>query len=192
MISQSEDTVSVDIAASGMVGVARSAFTTLHGVLFRDAGANAAAYLQEAGYAGGAAMHEAFARWCGQRGYPAPENLGIGEFGGRAADFLAELGWGRVTVEPLHESALAVDSADWTEANPAAGMQYPGCYFSAGMLADFFGRVAAAQLVAMEVECRSVGHERCRFLLGSAETIQHVYDGMTRGLAYDAALAQMA
>ena len=60
------------------------------------------------------------------------------------------------------------------------------------MLADFFGRLAGAQLVPMEVECRSMGHERCRFLLGSAETIQHVYDGMTQGVAYDDALAQMA
>lgn len=184
--------MSVDLSGSGMVGVAREAFTTLHSVLFRDAGANAASYLQEAGYAGGPALHDAFGRWCASRGHPSPEQFGIGEFGGRAAEFLADLGWGRVTVETLHESALAVDSPDWMEANPAAGMQYPGCYFSAGMLADFFGRLAGAQLVAMEVECRSVGHERCRFLLASAETIQHVYDGLTQGVGYEDSLAQMA
>ena len=175
-----------------MVGVARDAFTTLHAVLFRDAGANAAAYLQEAGYAGGPTLHEAFVRWCTARGYAAPEQLAWSDFGGRAAEFLSDLGWGHVTVETLHESALAIDSTDWMEANPASGMQYPGCYFSAGMLADFFGRLAGAQLVSMEVECRSVGHERCRFLLASAETIQHVYDGLTQGVPYSDSLAQMA
>lgn len=175
-----------------MVGMSRDAFTTLHTVLFRDAGGNAAAYLQEAGYAGGAALHDAFGRWCAARRLPDAESQTVGEFGARAAEFLADLGWGRVSVEPLYQSALAVDSPDWMEANPASGMQYPGCYFSAGMLADFFGRLAGAQLVAMEVECRSVGHERCRFLLASAETIQHVYDGLVAGVPYTDSLAQMA
>jgi predicted hydrocarbon binding protein len=184
--------VSVDLSANGMVGMPRDAFTTLHAALFRDAAGNAPAWLQEAGYAGGPALFEAFGRWCAARGLAAPESLGIAEFGGSAAEFLSELGWGGVRVEPMHESALALDSADWAEANPAGGMQYPGCYFSAGLLADFFGRIAGAQLVAMEVECRSVGHERCRFLLASAETIQHVYDGMVNGVAYEESLAQMA
>jgi predicted hydrocarbon binding protein len=175
-----------------MVGLARDAFTTLHAVLFRDAGANAPAFLQEAGYAGGPALFDAFGNWCAAHGYPAPESLGLDHFAMRAAEFLSELGWGRVTVEPLHESALAVDSVDWTEANPSSGLQFPGCYFSAGMLADFFGRIAGAQLVAMEVECRSVGHERCRFLLASAETIQHVYDGLVNGVSYADSLSQMA
>ena len=175
-----------------MVALARDAFTTLHAVLFRDAGANAAAYLQEAGYAGGPPLFDAFGRWCGARGLPAPEQIGAEAFSGHAAQFLRELGWGDVQVETLHASALAVDSPDWMEADPASGMQYPGCYFSAGMLADFFGRLAGAQLVAMEVECRSVGHERCRFLLASAETIQHVYDGLTQGVGYEESLAAMA
>jgi hypothetical protein len=71
-------------------------------------------------------------------------------------------------------------------------MQFPGCYLSSGMFADFFGRLAGAPLAVMEVECRSMGSERCRFLLGSSETMQHVYDGMTQGIPYDSALEQMA
>lgn len=175
-----------------MVGIPRDAFATLQAALHRDAAGNAPAWLQEAGYAGGPALFQAFGSWCAARRLPAPESLGVAEFGNRAAEFLSELGWGRVHVESVHESALAVDSADWAEANPSSGLHYPGCYFSAGMLADFFGRIAGAQLVAMEVECRSVGHERCRFLLGSAETIQHVYDGLTQGVAYTDSLAGMA
>jgi hypothetical protein len=87
---------------------------------------------------------------------------------------------------------VTVDSADWAESDPASALQFPGCYLSAGMFADFFGRLAGAELVVMEVECRSMGSERCRFLLGSSETMQHVYDGMTQGVSYDSALAQMA
>ncbi len=175
-----------------MVGLSRDALVTLRAVLFRDAGANAAAYLQEAGYAGGGALYDAFNSWSASRGHAQPESMAAPEFGQRAAEFFRELGWGVVNVGLLHDSVLTLDSINWAEADPASSMQYPGCYLSAGLLAEFFGRVAAAPLVAMEVECRSMGSERCRFLVGSAETMQHVYEGMTQGATYDAALAGMA
>jgi uncharacterized protein len=183
--------VSFDLAGSGLVGVTREALVTLRSVLFRDAGANAAAYLQEAGYAGGNGLFVAFASWCSSHGLGAPESMDAAEFQARAADFFGELGWGAMAVGTLHDSVLTIDSSDWAEADPASAMQYPGCYLSAGMLADFFGRVAGAQLVVMEVECRSMGSNRCRFLAGSAETIQHVYDGITQGATYEATLAHM-
>ena len=184
--------MSFDLAGSGMVGLTRDALTTLRSVLFRDAGANAASYLQEAGYAGGNALHEAFGKWCEGRGLGAPETMAAPEFEGRAAEFFWELGWGVVKVGMLRDSVLTLDSSDWAEADPASAMQFPGCYLSAGLLADFFGRIAGVQLVVMEVECRSMGSERCRFLVGSSETIQHVYDAMVQGLTYDASLEQMA
>jgi uncharacterized protein len=183
--------VSVDLAQSGMVGLTRDALVALRGVLFRDAGMNAASYLQEAGYAGGAALYDAFASWNAARGGGAPEALSAPQFEQRAAQFFAELGWGVLRVGMLHDSVMTLDSSNWAESDPAAAMQFPGCYLSSGLLADFFGRVAGAQLVAMEVECRSMGYERCRFLLGSAETMQHVYDDMTRGVTYDASLQEM-
>ena len=184
--------MSFDLAGNGMVGLTRDALVTLRSVLFRDAGANAAAYLQEAGYGGGAALYEAFARWTASRGLPTPENMPASAFQERGAEFFAELGWGAVMVGTLHDSVLTLDSPNWAESDPASAMQFPGCYLSAGLLADFFGRVAGAQLAVMEVECRSMGSERCRFLLGSAETMQHIYDAMTQGVNYDVALEQMA
>ena len=184
--------MSVDLGGSGLVGLTRNALIALRSVLFRDAGANAASYLQEAGYAGGNAMHEAFGRWCAARGLTEPENLSAPDFGARVAEFFAELGWGALDVSTLHDSVLALDSSDWAESDPASAMQFPGCYLSAGLLADFLGRVAEAPLVAMEVECRSMGSERCRFLVGSAETMQYVYDAMAQGVTYDQSLAQMA
>jgi predicted hydrocarbon binding protein len=184
--------VSIDLAGAGMVGLTRDTFATLHARLFQDPGGQAAAYLQEAGYAGGHALHQAFAGWCASKGLSVPEEMGGPEFGQRAAEFFSQLGWGSLTSGMLHDSVMTLDSADWAEANPASGMQYPGCYLSAGLLADFFGRIANAQLAALEVECRSMGHERCRFIVGSAETIQHVYDGFAQGVDYDSSLAQMA
>ena len=183
--------MSFDLAGTGLVGVTRDALVTLRAVLFRDAGANAAAYLQEAGYAGGNGLFVAFRSWCAARLIDAPESMDAAEFQARAAEFFGELGWGAITVGTLYDSVLTIDSTDWAESDPASAMQYPGCYLSAGLLAEFFGRVAGAQLVVMEVECRSMGSGRCRFLVGSAETIQHVYDGMTQGTDYESAIARM-
>ena len=179
-------------AAAGMIGLTRDSFAALRTALWRDAGANAPAWLQEAGYAGGAALHQAFTQWCASKGVQLPENLGTHEFQQHASEFFADTGWGSLAVSTLHDSVMTLDSGDWAEADPASGMQFPGCYFSSGLLADFLGRIAGAPLAAMEVECRSMGHARCRFLIGSAETMQHVYDGMTQGVDYDSALAQMA
>ena len=184
--------MSSDLGARGFVGLTRDAFAALHAALFRDAGAQAPGILQEAGYAGGGMLHQAFTQWCAEQGLAAPETLAAPDFGQRASDFFAALGWGPIAVATLHDSAMTVDASDWAEANPAAGMAFPGCYLSAGLLADFFTRLGGEPLVAMEVECRSVGHERCRFLLGSGETIQHVYDGLVNGVDYDTSLAQMA
>lgn len=183
--------MSFDLPGSGMVGLTRDGLVALRSVLFRDAGGNAAAYLQEAGYAAGGALHQAFASWCGARGIAAPESMTPRDFGQRATEFFGELGWGTMSVGTLHDAVATLDSPNWAESDPASAMQYPGCYLSAGMLADFFGRIAGNQLVAMEVECRSMGSTRCRFLLGSAETMQHLYEEMTRGVGYEDSLQQM-
>ena len=183
--------MSFDLADSGIVGLTRDALVTLRSVLFRDAGANAAAYLQEAGYAGGNALHQAFGKWCALRGLAVPEHMVAPEFEQRATEFFAELGWGAMSVGTLHDSVLTLDSANWAESDPASAMEFPGCYLSSGLLADFFGRIAGTPLAVMEVECRSMGSKRCRFLLGSTETLQYVYDGMTTGIPYDSTLSKM-
>jgi hypothetical protein len=40
----------------------------------------------------------------------------------------------------------------------------------------------------LEVECRSMGHSRCRFLLGNAEVMEHVYGELSRGVGYEEAV----
>lgn len=178
---------SIDLPANGFVALTRDGMLALRSVLFRDMGANAAAALQEAGYAGGGAVFDAFARWLAAHGSPSPEALPAAEFGARAGEFFRDLGWGRFDVTPL-DGAAAVDTSDWVEADPEHPLEFPGCYFTAGTFAEFFGRLAGQPLAVMEVECRSMGAERCRFLVGTAETMQHVYDEMGRGVSYEDAL----
>ena len=94
------------------------------------------------------------------------------------------LGWGTVEVTPTGPSAFAVDSLNWAEAQEGAGLQYPGCYFTAGLLADFVSRIAAAPLAVMEVECRSRGDARCRWLVGAPDTLTALYERMAEGADY--------
>ena len=171
-----------------MVGVPRDALVALRASLFRSDSATAAAALYEAGYAGGGALHDAFVRWCRMKKLPAAENMAAAEFAMQASAFFTELGMGAVDIETLHDTAVALDSANWAEADPASGMPFPGCYLTAGMLAEFLGRIAGSAVSVLEVECRSTGGKRCRFVVGSAETIQEVYEALTQGASYEAAL----
>jgi len=83
----------------------------------------------------------------------------------------------------MGNAALAVDSADWAEADPGSA-QTPMCFFSSGMLADFLGRLSGEPVAVMEVECRSRNDERCRFLSASPDTLNAVYAQMTEGRDY--------
>ena len=178
---------SIDLAKNALVAVTHDSLVSLRTALFRDVGATAAAVLQEAGYAGGRPMFGAFREWLAARSLPAPENLPASEFAVHATEFFRETGWGSIELGTL-ETVATIDSADWSESDPEAPLEFPGCYFTAGIFADFFGRVAGSPVAVMEVECRSMGSERCRFLLGSAETLQRVYDEMGQGVGYEEAV----
>jgi uncharacterized protein len=184
--------MTLDLAENGMLAVTRDALAALRNALMRDAGPSSASWFQEAGYAGGAALFEAFRSWLEARDAGEPEALPLEEFQQLAGEFFRQAGWGSLAVGSLHDAVATLDSPDWGEASPDAGMEYPCCNLSAGMLADFFGRVADAPLAVMEVECRSAGAERCRFLVGSADVMQAVYEGMSQGQRYDDAVAAAA
>ncbi len=182
----------MDLIGSGMVAISRDALTGLRNALMRDTGYASAGYFQEAGYAGGAAMFDAFRAWLQARGTGGPEALSVGSFQAQATEFFRECGWGALAVGVLHDTVATLDSSDWGEATPEAGLEHPGCHLSSGMFAEFFGRVADAPLAVMEVECRSAGSDRCRFLLGSADVLQQVYNGMAAGSTYDEAVGAAA
>jgi predicted hydrocarbon binding protein len=177
----------IDLPNNSLVALTRASLVALRTALFRDVGPHAAAALQEAGYAGGQQMYDAFTEWLQSRGLGAPETLAATEFGLRATEFFGEMGWGSIELGAL-DSVATLDSPDWAESDPAYPLDFPGCYYTAGVMADFFGRLAGEQLAVMEVECRSAGAERCRWLVGSGEVMQRVYDAMGQGVAYDEAV----
>jgi predicted hydrocarbon binding protein len=137
--------------------------------------------LQEAGYAAGEGLYQAFTT------VNSPTDLDADLLGEALSEFFTSGGWGSVTVTPVGIGALALDSTDWAEAEPGTA-QSPMCFFSAGMLADFLGRLSDETVAVMEVECRSRGDERCRFLSATPEVLEKVYTEMTAGRTYAEAL----
>ncbi len=142
----------------------------------------AIAILQEAGYAAGEGLYQSFAA------VNNPTDLDSDLLAETLSEFFMSGGWGTVTISPVGTGALALDSSDWAEAEPGTS-QTPMCFFSAGMLADFLGRLSGEPVSVMEVECRCRGDARCRFLSATPEVLQRVYEGMTEGRTYEEALS---
>lgn len=179
------------LASTPLVALPRQSLAALRNALIRDLGGNYATYLQEAGYAGGEAVFASFREWLAARGGDA-DTLGFADFQSIGAEFFKDTGWGSLQVGSLHDVVITLDAEDWAEADPALNIGFPACYYSMGLLADFFGRFANAPLTCYEVECRSNGAPRCRFLLGSPEVIGQVYQRMTEGVDYLTAIQELA
>lgn len=154
----------------------------LHASLATHAPDQVVTILQEAGYAAGEGLYRAFAAESN------PTELDAELLGDTLSGFFRTGGWGSVTITPVGTGALALDSGDWAEAEPGTS-QTPMCFFSAGMLADFLGRLSDETVAVMEVECRSKGDERCRFLSATPEVLDKVYNEMTAGRSYEQALS---
>lgn len=161
----------------------------LRAALERDTGLQAASYLQEAGFAGGQELYQEFTEWLqATRGVEQPADLDAGFLSQALAEFFAELGWGQLTAQALGPAVLALDSTEWAEALDEGRGEFPSCHLTCGLLADFFGRLSGGLVAVMEVECRSRGDARCRFLAGAPETLSTVYDRMAQGSSYAGAL----
>ena len=74
------------------------------------------------------------------------------------------------------------------EAVEAPALPHPGCFFSAGMLADLIGRVADGPMACLEVTCGAAGHPACRFLLGSPAMLTAVHERIVEGSGHEAAV----
>ena len=148
--------------------------------------------LRDAGYTAGAGLCDSFGQWLEARGEVPAEFLPDDRFGALLGEFLAAAGWGTVRVSPLSEAVMAIDTTEWAEAEPSAGAAAPCCHVGTGLLAGFLGKVADAPLSVLEVECRSAGAARCRFLVGSVDVMQYVFEAMARGVPYETAAASAA
>jgi predicted hydrocarbon binding protein len=162
----------------------------LRASLERDAGIQAATHLQEAGFAGGEELYQAFAEWLAkEHKVDPPSDLDMQFLGEVLSQFFVDQGWGKLEAVPLGTAVLALDSTDWAEAVDEPRGEFPSCHLSCGLLADFLGRVSQGLVAVMEVECRSRGDARCRFLAGAPETLSILYDRMAQGTGYLEALA---
>ena len=148
-------------------------------------------FLQEAGFNSGEELYGAFVRWLpGYADVSDPSELDASVLGEVLSEFFQSLGWGSLTIEQLGEAGLTVDSADWAEASPGTNAPSPYCFYTAGLLSSILGRLAGGDVAVMEVECRSCNDARCRFLAGSPETLQTVFDAMTAGKDYRQAMLE--
>jgi predicted hydrocarbon binding protein len=167
----------------------RKVIHQLRAALERDTGLQAASYLQEAGFAGGEELYGEFTRWLvSARGVERPADLDARFLDEALSRFFSEQGWGALTAQALGGTVLALDSAEWAEASDEGRGEFPSCHLTCGLLADFFGRLSDGLVAVMEVECRSRGDARCRFLAGAPETLSALYDRMAQGSSYIDAL----
>ena len=167
----------------------RKVIHQLRAALERDTGLQAASYLQEAGFAGGEELYGEFTRWLvSTRAVERPADLDARFLDEALSHFFAEQGWGALTAQALGGTVLALDSTEWAEASDEGRGEFPSCYLTCGLLADFFGRLSDGLVAVMEVECRSRSDARCRFLAGAPETLSALYDRMAQGSSYIDAL----
>ena len=170
------------------VTIGKRALHQLRVVLERETGVQAALLLREVGFSTGEALYQAFESWTrAHYQVDTPRILDTAFLSEALAGFFAETGWGTAVLSEVTPTVLGLDASDWAEALPH-GAEYPCCHFSCGMLADFFTRLGGSQAAVMEVECGSRGEARCRFLIGSPDLLTYVYERMTAGMSYSAAL----
>lgn len=172
-----------------MIGVGKGILHNLRQTLARDLGDRAAVYLQEAGCAAGEQVYESFLRWL-------PDFSGVAEPGDLDARTLSEvlsaffeaLGWGSLRVEETGKGALIITAPEWAESEAGGDAPQPSCYVTSGILTDFLGRLSAAPVAVMEVECRTRADAHCRFVAGAPETLEAVFNALANGDSYDSVL----
>jgi hypothetical protein len=139
--------------------------------------------LRDAGYRAGRALFDEFAQWLDQRGEIGPTELADERFPFLFEAFFQAHGWGRVTLAPLSDAVLMLDAFEWGDAAGEDG----GGLVSTGLFAGFLGRLADAPLSVLEVDPRVRAHGRCRFLVGSVDVLDYVWEALQRGVPYETA-----
>ncbi len=181
----------VSTATHPRLAIGRAAIDQLRVVLEREVPAQAAGLLREIGFSAGAGGYDGFVGSVADRyGVETPQALDARYLGEALGGFFREEGWGSVAVETLAPGLYCLDSGDWAEADPR-GAGVPSCHFTCGLLSDFFTRLGGYPAAVMEVECRSRGEARCRFLVGSPDLLTWMYENMMTGKTYDVLIGEL-
>ena len=179
--------------APPLVSVPPALLTNLRRSLERVLGDQTAPLLQEAGFSSGEVVYDRFAAWLAETtDVSDPEGLAADALEDVMSQFFTAQGWGAISLERLGPAALSLTAPAWAEAAAEGNEEIPSCHVTTGMMAAFLGRLANDVVAVMEVECRSRGDKGCRFLVGSPETLQAVFEGMSDGSDYEAVLTAAA
>jgi hypothetical protein len=163
------------------VSIAPASLHRLRRRLERYGAGEGAAILHDAGFATGESLSAAWRNRVAERtGLGDPSALDTRWFGPLLDELCVTLGWGSLSVTPLGDTALLLESGDWAEADPHGGAA-AGCHFTCGCLAAFLTAQAGSALGVLEVECRTAGHDACRFLAGAEATLGMVVDLLAAG-----------
>lgn len=181
----------LDLRSSNMLALSRASFNALRAALLRDGGLAGATQLQDAGFTGGESLYASFRAWVKDRANIEASELPTEEFGQLASEFFREAGWGTFELGTIGDALATIDSKDWQEADTSTVLQHPGCHVTTGMLAGFFAAAGDAPIAALEVECRSAGNDRCRFLIGAGSVLTYVFERVEQGVDYEAALESL-
>jgi predicted hydrocarbon binding protein len=177
---------------AGLLAVSPSIFLYLRQSLERTVGGHGPQVLQEAGFSSGDQVFDAFRLWLSDNASVGePEDLDAVYLGAMLSRFFSEHGWGTLEIERIGPAALAIDALNWVEntRGETEDLTGPVCHFSTGLFAALFGRLGEDVVAVMEVDPPEDDSEKCRFLLGSPETLQAVFDAMSHGADYHSVLA---
>jgi predicted hydrocarbon binding protein len=153
-----------------------------------EGGQDAAAVMQQAGFAAGPALLAAFNAWLqAERGIDEASMLDRDHLDEALSSFFGQNGWGTLTVSTLGGGLLTLDSPDWAEAIPNS-TEWPSCLLSTGLLPAFLGALGGHTLGAMELECRSRGDRRCRFVVGAPDNLGTLYERLALGMKLEDAV----
>lgn len=159
----------------------------------------AARALRVAGHAAGDAFFHALSRQPASSAASSeaavaasPRELGEAAFWARLSELLSSRGWGTLSHEPVHPGVGELQSGDWVEADASIRALRPACFFSTGMLANLLGQVSGDEVAVMEVECRSRGDARCRFLFGGPAALDELFRRIQSGEELASSLATLA
>ncbi len=162
--------------------------------LTADVGADASAHaLRAAGYAAGDALFTALTQpFAGdaEASQAALGDLKAGTFWRRLSQLFSTRGWGTLAHTQVHPGVGALETGNWVEAQPDSATR-PSCFFSTGLLANLLGHAAHSEIAVLEVECRSRGEARCRFLFGNPATLEMLYGRLRTGESIDQSIASL-
>lgn len=160
-----------------------TALRALHRALSHEAGPEAAARgLQTAGAATGTLLFDALTSpEAADIGVEHLRQMSVDEFWDDISEFLADLGWGTLQHETIHPGVGALSALDWIEADSGLAAPGPRCFVATGLISGLLEGIAAQAVAVLEVDCRSAGDDRCRFLFGGEPALGRVRTSLESG-----------